>query len=92
VTSQAAHCELQPVSQHTPSTQKVEAHSVEVVHAEPFGLLHVPSEPAMLQRRPVEQLEVLQHTPSTQLPEAHAEPPVHVAPRISFVVHTPSLQ
>jgi hypothetical protein len=50
VTSHAAHCELQPVSQHTPSTQKLDAHSVEMVHAAPFGFAHRPTAPATLQR------------------------------------------
>jgi hypothetical protein len=92
VTSHAAHCELQPLLQHTPSTQKLEAHSVEMVHAAPFGLAQCPSDPGRLQRRPVPQLAAPQHTPSTQLPDAHADAALHVAPTISFGVHAPSLQ
>ena len=92
VTSHAAHCELQPVSQQTPSTQKLDAHSVEIPQAAPFGFEQVPSEPARLHFNPDEQLAVLQHTPSTQLPDAHDDAPVQVAPMISFAVHAPSLQ
>jgi hypothetical protein len=91
-TSHAAHCELHPVSQHTPSTQKLEAHSVEAVHVAPFGFAQRPSDPATLQRKSVPQLAELQHTLSVQLPEAHADAPLQAAPRISFAVHVSPLQ
>jgi hypothetical protein len=50
VTSHAAHWALQPVSQHTPSTQKPEPHSAALPQATPIDFAHLPSEPARLQR------------------------------------------
>jgi hypothetical protein len=82
------------VSQHTPSTQKPEPHSVLVEQAIPCGLLQVPALPGVLHFAPPEQLAVEQQTPSTQLPDEQAPGFVdeHVAPSASFTAHAPDLQ
>jgi hypothetical protein len=42
VASHAWHCPVHALLQHTPSTQKLDAHSVFAEHACPFSFSHVP--------------------------------------------------
>lgn len=94
LTSHAAHCDVQAVSQQTPSTQKPEPHSALDEHAMPSGFAHVPALPGVLHFAPPEHDDVEQHTPSTQLPEAHdaAPPAVQLVPSASLPTHRPALQ
>jgi hypothetical protein len=93
-TSQAAHCELHPLSQQTPSTQKPVPHSALLPQATPIGLLHLPAAPTTLHLSAPEQEPALQQTPSTQLPEAHELAPkvVQLVPSGSLPVQLPDLQ
>ncbi len=87
LTSQAWHCPVQPLSQQTPSTQKPEPHSVEVVHATAFALEQRPRAVGSEQEKPVPVQAASQQTPPAQKPLVHAVAAEHASPLAAFGTH-----
>jgi hypothetical protein len=96
-TSQASHCPSQARSQHTPSTQWPEAHSIEAPHVDALFLRHVPTfAPVLAQAAPAPQSATEQQTlvvaPFAQCPDWQATSPAQLSPSGSAPTHVPLLQ
>jgi hypothetical protein len=98
-TSQASHCPAQSESQHTASTQKPVAQSLEVEHDWPASFTHAPGVEVVVSAHTalVGQVALPQQTDlpppaEVQWPLLHCVSSVQIVPRSPVVTHTPALQ